>query len=147
MHELILAESYNVASKRHAVLSCDENSAWLYLHEPTHDPQQLQPVDSSGCAFNLIPPIDKSEIHNFRPAPPPIAQDFASAVATCSSPADCLWEILWSPDGQSVLVRRDGSAWCFLTPENTQGYSMAISAEGPWGKPWNDKAYAEIAWG
>ena len=147
MDELILAESYNEVSRRHAILSCDGSSAWLYLHEPTDDPTRLQPVDSSGCAFNVIPPITKSEIQDFQPSPPPIVKNFASEIAICDNPSDFAWEMTWSNDGQSVLVRRDGCAWCFLTPDNKQGFSKAIAADGPWGKPWNDEAFAEITWG
>lgn len=146
MDERILAESYNDVSRRHAILSCDRNSAWLYLHEPTNDPSQIQAVDSSGCAFNLIDPIQKSEIQRFRPSPPPIVDSFASEHAVCENVDATTWSITWSTDGLSVVVFRDDQPWCFMTPENKHGYSRAISAEGPWGKPWCDNAYTRAEW-
>ena len=146
MNERILAESYSEISRRHAILSCDENSAWLYLHEPSDDPAQIQAVDSSGCAFNLIDPIQESEIPSFRPSPPPIVDSFASNQAVCEDVDATNWSIEWSSDGLSVVVFRDDRPWCFLTPENKHGYSRAISSEGPWGKPWCDNAYSKTEW-
>lgn len=146
MDEHILVQSYNATSRRHAILSCDENSAWLYLHEPSSDPSQIQAVEFSGCAFNLIDPIQRSDIDQFRPAPPPIVESFATEQAVCKNVDAQNWSIMWSIDGLSVAVLRNDQPWCFLTPFNTYGYSRAISDDGPWGKPWSDSEFAELQW-
>ena len=146
MDERILAESYNDISRRHAVLSCDSSSAWLYLHEPAEDPSRIQAVDSSGCAFNLVEPIQKSEIPRYRPSPPPIVDTFASEHAVCENVDNHTWSIRWSTDGLVVVVFRDSQPWCLISTASEYGYSRAISADGPWGKPWCDSVHASTEW-
>ena len=145
MGETILAESFNAQSGRHAILACDNNSAWLYMHEPTQDENELAPVESSGFAFNLIPPITRAEINDFRPSPP-IVDEFASAIAVIENPTDCTWRMQWSSDGSAVYVSRDGFEWCALTPEFQMGLSRSVELDGPWGMPWQDDVFDKIEW-
>ena len=146
MEQEILVESYNAVSRRHGFLARDQNSAWLYLHEPSGDPNRSAPVEFTGFAFSQIPPIKKSEVHEFRPSPPPIVNSFASECAICENSDDYIWELAWSTDGQSIAVHRNGEPWCFITPNAPYGYSRAISIDGPWGKPWCSESFSQTDW-
>ena len=147
MEQEIRLESYNDASRRHGFLSWDQSSAWLYLHEPSSSPNRSGPVESTGFAFNLIPPIKNSEVHSYRPSPPPIVDRFASDFAICTNPIDYKWTINWSNDGQSIALHRNGEPWCFITSDAPYGFSRAIANDGPWGSPWCDESFAQTDWG
>ena len=106
MDERILSQSYNADTGRHAILSCDDNSAWLYLHEPSDDPSQIRAVESSGFVFNLIEPIQRPEIEQYRPAPPPIVDSFATQQAVCENVDDLNWSIFGCDKAPWLIVSK-----------------------------------------
>jgi hypothetical protein len=146
MGEDILVSSYSESGQRHAMLADNGTTGWLYLHAPSADPKRTGPVDAAGFAYNRIDPIELQDVQRYRPEPPPIAKGFASENAICGEPNAHNWRLVWSRDGQTVVLMRDEQAWCLITPDNPRGYSRAIRAEGPWGSPWSDDVYGRNEW-
>ena len=146
MSETWLAESYSSTSRRHAAVVHDLDSAWLYLHAPSDDPETTAGVDSAAFLFNLVDTIHVSEVKNYKGGPPPIATPYALPQAVVVEPARYEWGLVWSDDGESILATQDDVAWCFVTPENGNGFCRAIAKSGPWGEPWNQDVFDSINW-
>lgn len=144
MEEELFLAFYNETSKRHAVIEDDGLTAWLYLSQPSDDPAKTKPIDSYGFVYNRKEPIEVKEVQNYRPDPPPIAKGYASEEAVCTNPDQHRWSVLWSEDGESVLLQRDGIPWCLIMNGEKMGYSKAIKVEGDWGHPWNDEKLKEM---
>jgi hypothetical protein len=146
MEEVILVESYSSTSRRHAMVADDGCTGWLYLHAPSENPQQSGAVDATCFVFNRGEPIDVAEVSKYRPAPPPIATGYASKSARCAEPETHQWRLVWSIDGEAVLLMKDDELWCLITPGRPRGYSRAIQAEGPWGSAWSEAVFQGIEW-
>lgn len=146
MSEGLWLESYSDTSKRHAIVEDNGLTAWFYLHEPSNDPGRTNPVERDGFVYNRETPIDPGEVKKYRPHPPPIAKGYASAAAVCADPGKHEWAIVWSKDGESVRLEKDGVPWCLIASGEARGYSKAIEADGPWGHPWSDDRLGEIDW-
>ena len=141
-----LAESYSLKSKRHAVLTHDNKSAWLYLHSPSGDPTRSGDVASTAFAFNLIAPISVASVKEYRNGPPPIPANYATKNAIIVDPTEHQWGIVWSIDGECVLTTRDGKPWCFTSAGHGYGFCRAVSTDGPWGTPWDNEAFNAVQW-
>jgi len=94
-------------------------------------------VEATCFAFNRVEPIDVKDVGKYRPGPPPIAKGYASADAVCLAPGEHEWRLVWSPDGSSVALLRDGEPWAVASAAERRGFSKAIGAAGPWGNPWS----------
>ena len=146
MTEELFISWYNETSRRHAILSDDGTTAWLYLHNPTQDTVQTGPVEIACFVYNRIEPIIETEVQQYRPSPPPITKRYASQSAVCRQPDTHDWTIVWSNDGESAVLKKDGIPWCFIELATKRKRSKGIEIEGPWGAPWSEEAYANIEW-
>lgn len=146
MDEDYLACSYSTESQCHAILDDNGLTGIVYLHEPSDDPKVTGEVIATCFAFNRIVPIELEDVQSYRPNPPPIAKGYASKVAVCRKPKSHRWDLIWSTDGESVVLQRDGIAWALVSIDNRRGLSKAIEVEGPWGRPWSDKVYESSEW-
>ncbi len=110
MAEDSLVWSYSPESRRHVMLVDDGLTGILYLHATSDDPEKIGRVEASCFAYNRIEPIDTTDVQSYRPNPPPIAKGYASKHAVCQSPKSHQWGLVWSSDGESVVLMRDGQA-------------------------------------
>lgn len=146
MSDEYLAVSRCERSGRHAILACDSHTAWVYLHAPGSDEGSTGPVQARCFAFNLCELIDRADVKNYRPAPPPIAEGFGSDLAVCREPAEHNWQLVWSRDGNAILLLNDEAPWCLTSTSEPDGHSKAIRAKGPWGDPWSETVFSTIDW-
>jgi hypothetical protein len=137
MADDILVCSYCDQSRRHAMLVDDGCTGWLYLHGPSADPNRTASVEGTAFAYNRGLPIDRDEVKNYRPKPPPITKDVASNEAVCAEPGKYRWEIFWSDDGRSARLTRDEELWCVVDTKHPRGFSKAVRVEGGWGSPFD----------
>jgi hypothetical protein len=147
MDDTFIVTSYSAASRRHAILADDGRTGILYLHAPSDDPGRTAAVEATSFAFNRIDPIDVEDVPNYRPGPPPIAKGYASPDAICREPGGHEWQLLWSADGESVALLRDGVPWAVASVAERRGFSKAIQVAGPWGRPWSVDVYSATQWG
>jgi hypothetical protein len=138
MAELFLGEEHPV-SKRRGTFEDDGASAWLYLSEPG-GPR----VIADAWAFNRVPPPTASPVQSYRPGPPPAAEGFAAPEALCPGPSARAWSLLWSEDGESVAVLRDGIALALVARAQRPGYSRLLIRSGPWGAVWDEDLFREV---
>lgn len=124
------------ASRRLAVLDDDGTSAWLYVTEP----DSRKPA-ADAWVYNRIAAPPAEAIESYRGGPPPAAQGFAGESARCEDPSSHAWSFVWSPDGESVAVARDGEPVAFIVAGQKYGYSRNLAKEGPWGRPWSEELY------
>lgn len=119
-----------------AILDDDDTSAWLYLRETSSG----KPF-ADAWVYNRVtaPPI--TAIQSYRGGPPPAAQGYASESALCPEPAKHEWSFLWSSDGQSVAVLKDGLPVACIVAGTKGGYSRELVQEGGWGHPWSDEVF------
>ena len=146
MSEDFIACSYSEQSQRHAILAHDSRTGWVYLHAPSSDPESTGPVEATCFAYNRCELIDVKDVQSYRPGPPPIAKGYGFDAAVCPDPTDHQWRLVWSRDGEAVLLVRDEECWCLTSIAEPRGYSKAIRAEGPWGSPWSEDVYKGIEW-
>jgi hypothetical protein len=139
--------SYSEDSHRHSILEYDGRTGIVYLHAPSDDPEHPGQVEATCFAFNRVDPIEPSDVARYSPDPPPIAQGYASKVAVCRWPTAEAWEIVWSLDGETVVLLRNSNPWAIVSLAQPRGLSRAIEMTGPWGHPWSDEAYYVIALG
>ena len=147
MDEELIICSYSEDSFRHAMLADDGLTGILYLHSPSEDPTKTGKVEADCFAYNRIEPIDPKQVHSYRPNPPPIARGYASKHAVCRRPKSHEWRLVWSTDGNAVVLLRDGDPWAMALRNIRGGFSKAIQLQGPWGSPWSMEAYEGISWG
>jgi hypothetical protein len=136
--ELFLGEQHPVSGRR-GTFEDDGTSAWLYLSEP--DTPQLI---ADAWAYNRIPAPPASQVGSYRPGPPPAAEGYAGPMALCADPSIHNWSLLWSPDGESVAVLRDGVALAFIARGTRPGYSRHLANSGPWGQVWDEELFHEV---
>jgi hypothetical protein len=119
----------------------------LYLHAPSDDPESVGKAEATCFVYNRIDPIESNDVQSYRPNPPPIARGYASKGAVCREPKCHTWRLVWSSEGEVVVLMRDGKAWGIVSLGDRRGFSRAIDARGPWGSPWSDEVYEATQWG
>lgn len=134
---LFLSEMHSV-SRRFADFEDDGMSAWLYLTE-----RDTRHVVADAWVYNRIAPPSREEVASFRPSPPPAAVGFARDTALCASPERHQWAFLWSADGESVAVTKDGQPVACIIAGKERGYSRELVRDGPWGNVWSDCVFEE----
>ena len=136
MSENLFLEDMHPASRRLAVLEDDGTSAWLYLSEP----ESRKPA-ADAWVYNRIAAPPPQAIKSYRGGPPPAAQGYASNAALCEDPTAHEWSFVWSPDGESVAIAKDGEPAALITVGEKRGYSRELLKDGPWGHPWSDELF------
>ena len=144
MNENLFLSFYNDKSKRHAVVEDNGLTAWLYLHLPSNSPKLTGNVYADAFIFNRESLIDISEVKFYKPNPPPITMKHGHDISICKSPTNHSWSINWSTDGESILLFKDSTPWCFIAKGDSRGYSKAVKNDGPWGHPWNEIKFNSI---
>ena len=134
--ETLFLEDKHRASRRRAVLEDDGTSVWLYLTEPN----SRKPA-ADAWVYNRIPAPPTEDIESYRGGPPPAAQGYASEHAVCDDPLAHEWSFIWSTDGESVAVAKDGQPMAFIISGQKRGYSRELVQDGPWGHPWSQKLF------
>ncbi len=138
MEGLFLGEQHPVSGRR-GTFEDDGNSAWLYLSEP-----ETPRVVADAWAFNLIPPPPVERVASYRPSPPPAAEGFAGPQALCAEPSFHQWSLLWSVDGESIAVLKDGVALALIVRATRPGYSRLLAKSGPWGQVWDEELFRAV---
>ena len=138
MEELFLGEQHPVSGRR-GTFEDDGTSAWLYLSA-----QDTPRVIADAWAFNRVPAPPVSRVASYRPGPPPAAEGYAGPGALCAEPSAYEWSLLWSADGESVAVLRDGVALALIARAGRPGYSRLLAKSGPWGQVWDEALFREV---
>jgi len=135
--ETLFLENEHPTSRRLAVLEDDGTSVWLYVTEPN----SRKPT-ADAWVYNRIAAPPASAIESYRGGPPPAVQGYASDSALCGDPIAHRWSFIWSSDGESVAVAKDGEPAAFIVVGNKHGYSRELVKDGPWGHPWSNELFA-----
>jgi hypothetical protein len=136
--ELFLAEQHPV-SGRQATFADDGTSAWLYLSEAG-----TPKVIADAWVYNRVPPPPLSEVRSYRPGPPPAAEGYAAPEALCANPSAHRWSLVWSADGESIALLRDGIALALIARAERPGYSRFLCKTGPWGSVWDEELFRGV---
>lgn len=134
--ENLFLELEHRESGRLAVLEDDGTCAWLYISEA----DSRKPI-GDAWVYNRIAAPPTEAIKSYRGKPPPVAQGYASETALCENPRSHEWSFVWSPDGESVAVAKDGEPAAFIIGGEEGGYSRELVKDGPWGHPWSEKLF------
>lgn len=134
--ENLFLEDQHSASGRLAVLEDDGTSAWLYLC----DADSGKPL-ADAWVYNRIAAPPTEAIKSYRGGPPPAAEGYASDRALCHDPLGHEWSFVWSADGESVAVAKDGEPMAFIVGGERGGYSRELVQDGPWGHPFSEKVF------
>lgn len=126
-------------SMRHAILSDEGASVWLYLTEAVSS----RPI--ADCwLFNTIPaPTDLSNFQS-RNGPPPATQQFAAPFSQRQPPNPMEVNFYWSFDGNSVAFFIQDEFFGFVCAGNRKGFSKNLLASGPWGHPMDNNLYTAV---
>ena len=134
--EELFLDSQHPTSKRFGVFEDNGISAWLYLTEPS----TRKPV-ADAWVYNRVPAPTTKEIQSYRGGPPPAAIGYASDDALCHTPSEHEWSFIWSTDGESVAIARNGMPVACIATAQKPGYSRELIKDGPWGNPWSDELF------
>jgi hypothetical protein len=134
--ENLFLEHEHRESGRLAVLEDDGTSAWLYISEA----DSRKPI-GDAWVYNRIAAPPTEAIKSFHGGPPPAAKGYASEAALCENPSSHEWSFVWSADGESVAVAKDGEPVAFIIGGEKGGYSRELVKDGPWGQPWSEKLF------
>ncbi len=107
MTEDFAACSYCQHTQRHAILADDSLTGWVHLHAASSDPDGTGPVEATCFAYNRCELIEVKDVQSHRPGPPPIAKGYGFDAAVCPDPENHHWRLVWSRDGDIVLLLRD----------------------------------------
>ena len=135
-HDLFF-DSQHAVSRRFVVFEDNGTSAWLYLTAP----ETRQPI-ADVWVYNRIPAPSTSAISSYRGGPPPAAIGFCSDAAMCETPADFEWSFVWSDDGESVAIAKEGIPVAYVLSGHKQGFSRELIKNGPWGNTWSEDHFA-----
>ncbi|MEO1181884.1 MAG: hypothetical protein AAFX51_13795 [Cyanobacteria bacterium J06636_28] len=135
-HHNLFIDSHHPDSDRFAVFEDDGTSAWLYLTE-----SGSQKIAADVWIYNRFDAPPTSEIKSYPGNPPPAAIGYASDTALCEAPQAHNWQIIWSHDGQSVALAKDGVPVGCIILASRKNYSRELLKDGPWGKPWSDQVF------
>jgi hypothetical protein len=136
----IYVDSKNPTSHRCAILEDDGRTAFLYLTATnTVRPERDIVV---YCRDQPAAKVDWKEVERTG-KPPPLTQDDASEKAVIKSPQKADFALVWSGDGESVLVLYRKTPWAMIVGGQTKGYSKALKRDGAFGLPWDQKAYEQ----
>jgi hypothetical protein len=138
----VFLEEKHPASGRRGTFEDDGTSAWLYLSE-VNSPR----IVADAWVYNRVAAPPVSRINSYRPQPPPAAEGYAGPEALCSDPTIHLWSLLWSEDGHSVAVLRDGLALALIARASRKGYCRFLVRSGPWGLMWDAGLFRDIMGG
>lgn len=132
----VFLSSQHPQSKRWAILEDDGTSAWFYITAPDSE----KPV--ADCfVYNRIPPIEPEKLQDYLNGPPPVTTRYAGPAAYQPNPKQEQFEIAWAGGGESAAVLMDGKPIAFILQGQNHGYSSNLTAEGPFGHPWNQKLF------
>ena len=131
MDDLFLTDQ-NKVSRRFAVLEDDGNCAWLYLTEP----DSRRPV-ADAWVYNRIEAPSTNDIKSYMGRAPPAAVGYVGNLAQCLEPQSHNWTFLWSVNGESVAIAKDGEPMAYILAGEKRGYSRELIKVGPWGSPWS----------
>lgn len=134
--ENLFLEDEHAESGLLAVLEDDGTSAWLYIF----DAASRKP-HGDAWVYNRIAAPPTEAIKSYRGGPPPAAQGYAGKDALCEDPSSHEWSFVWSVDGESVAVAKDGEPLAFIIGGQNGGYSRELVKDGPWGHPWSEKLF------
>ena len=126
------------ASGRHVTLEDDGYSAWLYLTS-----QSKYEVIATAFVYSRVELPEYRVMPFGRSGPPLLLRQFGTSVAVQRSVAQDSLRIQFSHDGNSAVVLLHGEPWAFVTYDQKDGYSKALSVAGPFGYPWDDQLYHE----
>ena len=132
----LFINSHHPGSNRFAVFEDDGASAWLYLTESGN-----QKIVADVWIYNCVDAPPTLEIKAYRSSPPPAAIGYASDTALCEAPQVHNWQIIWSHDGQSVALTKDGVPVGCIILASRESYSKELTKNDPWGKPWSDQVF------
>jgi hypothetical protein len=51
------------------------------------------------------------------------------------------WSFIWSPDGESLAVAKDGEPMAFIVGGKKLGYSRELTKDCPWGHCWSEELF------
>jgi hypothetical protein len=105
------------------------------------EPDNRTPI-ADAWVYNRIPAPATKDLKSYRGGPPPAAIDYASDSALCHTPHEHEWSFVWSTDGESVAIAKDGMPIACIVAAQKPGYSRALIKEGPWGNTWSDELVA-----
>ncbi|MBI5029075.1 MAG: hypothetical protein HZB51_01010 [Chloroflexi bacterium] len=123
-------------SRRSAVLEDDGTSAWLYLTQPN-----LQMPIADVWVYNRIPAPSMKIIPSYRDGPPPAPVGYAHNTALCRDPGTHEWSFIWSADGESVAIAKDGLPVACIISAQKSGHSRELLKDGPWGMTWSEELF------
>ena len=128
-------------SRRQAVLEDNEKIAYLYLTRPNS-----QAPERDAVAYSRVRPVPTVDWKKMKETgePPLLGADIASARAIITFPKQREFTFLWSKDGHSVALLRNGEPIAMVTAADTSGYSKAVAKGSRLAKPWDEKRYAEL---
>jgi hypothetical protein len=116
----------------------DNRTVWMYLLD-----LQSGNVIADSPIGSLVEPMTLAEFKKSyqRGATPPLVKEYSTDRAIGANLADLV--LKWADDGNAVVALLEGDPVTMVVAGEGRGYSKAVSKEGPWGRPWDEKAYTD----
>ncbi len=120
------------------MLESDAGVVWMYLHDLS---ESCVIGDAPVCS--LVPLISLAEFKQKyqRGDTPPFVKEHSTNRAVIADISNDRIDVRWSEDGRSVVAFIDEEPFAMIVVGQKKGISKAISLNGPWGNPWNNKTF------
>ncbi|CAG0944281.1 hypothetical protein ANRL1_01662 [Anaerolineae bacterium] len=135
----LFLEDQHPTSRRFAIFEDDGTSAWLYITKP-----DMQTPVADVWVYNRIPAPPTEEVPLYRGGPPPAPVGYARDTAFCRCPTAYEWSFIWSRDGESVAITKDGVAVACIVAAQKPGHGRELMKNGPWGNTWSEELFLSV---
>lgn len=123
------------------IISGELDSVWAYL-------TNKDDIIADCLLVTTLNPADADEVdldvYAKHDAPPPLTSEYASPLAHVNHPSDDMFRVLWSENGDEVLVALNDQVHAHLTIHDALGASKAIGQDGAYGHAWKEIDVAHI---
>jgi hypothetical protein len=131
----------STVSGRHAIVSDEGDSIWLYLTSPGSTRPERD-------CWLLNKPSAAAEPHlpDYKTAglPPPAPASIIDEAGVRELPSADRWSARWSSDGETVAIAVDGVEIGLATITEPRGIALYLTKTSPWGRPWDATLVARL---
>ena len=111
----------------------------MYLHD--HSKEQVA-GDAPICSLDRLVSVADFKKNFKRGDTPPLVEEYSTSKALITDMSEDRINIIWSQDDRSVAVFIDNKPFAMIVNGQNRGFSKALSSQGPWGNPWDDKIFS-----
>jgi len=136
----VYVDSVNPTGLHQCIVEGDGRTVWMYLHD-----LQTRQVIADSPLCSLVQPMTLAQFKKThkRGDAPPLVEEYSTGQALVPDLTSASIILRWGKDGISVVAFLEGEPFSMIVAGEKNGYSRALSKEGPWGHPWDEEVFGD----